>query len=357
MRIQDMFERDIDRNINGVIKVGQDDTANVDQELEEYVVTNELRNHFSTFFEAYDRALDAPTDKIGVWISGFFGSGKSHFLKMLHYLLTNQRHSDGRAAIDILEPRFEDGMIAARARRATEVPTEAILFNIDSKGPAKKDKTAVMRVFARVFYEQQGFYGSDLKLARLERYVESKGLTSAFRKAYEDITDVSWVEDRQNYVFHEDELAEALATAGVMSEDAAIRWAEGSEEIEFSIEQLTDEIRDYAEKRAAENGGQFRLLFMIDEMSQYIANDVNLLLNLQTIVEEIGTKCAGRVWVIVTGQEAIDEITKVAGDDFSKIVGRFNTRLSLSSSGAGEVIRKRVLAKDADATNLLQEQY
>ncbi len=357
MRIQDMFERDINRNINGVIKVGQDDEANVEQELQEYVVTNELRRHYSTFFEAYDRALDVPTDKIGVWISGFFGSGKSHFLKMLYYVLTNQTASDGRTAAQVLGPRFDDPMIEANANRAASIPTEAILFNIDSKGPSNKDKTAVMRVFARVFYENQGFYGADLKLARLERYVDQKGLTSAFRAAYEDATGVSWVEDRENYEFNTDELAEALDTAGVMSADAAIRWIEGSEDAEFSIEQLTDEIRDYAEARARENGGQFRLLFMIDEMSQYVSNDVNLLLNLQTIVEELGTKCAGRVWVMVTGQEAIDEITKVAGDDFSKILGRFNTRLSLSSSGAGEVIRKRVLAKKADSANLLKEEY
>ncbi len=357
MRIQDMFERDINRNINGVIKVGQDDKGNVDQELMEYVVTDELERHFSAFFEAYDKALDVPTDKMGVWISGFFGSGKSHFLKMLYYLLTNQQAQDGRSAAAVLGPRFQDPMTAARIKRAAEVPTEAILFNIDSKGPSNKDKTAIMRVFARVFYENQGFYGQDLKLAHLERHIEQKGLTTAFRRAYEDVTGVSWLEDRENYEFNSDELFEALQTSGVMSEQAAERWLDGSEETNFSIDSLTNEIRDYVDAKAAQNGGQFRLLFMVDEMSQYVANDTNLLLNLQTIVEELGTKCAGRVWVLATGQEAIDEITKVAGDDFSKILGRFNTRLSLSSSGAGEVIRKRVLAKTEDATALLGQQY
>ena len=357
MRIQDMFERDIDRNINGVIKVGQDDEGNVEQELMEYVVTNELEGHFSTFFEAYDRALDVPTDKIGVWISGFFGSGKSHFLKMLYYLLTNQTTADGRTAAQVLEKRFADPMTATRAKRASQVPTEAILFNIDSKGPSNKDKTAIMQVFARVFYENQGFYGQDLKLARLERHIEQKGLTAAFRSAYEDATGVSWLDDRENYDFNSDEVIEALEAAGVMSEQAATRWFEGGEDVEFSIDSLTDEIRDYANMRAEQNGGQFRLLFMVDEMSQYVANDTNLLLNLQTIVENLGTKCAGRVWVFATGQEAIDEITKVAGDDFSKIIGRFNTRLSLSSSGAGEVIRKRVLAKTPDANAMLQQHY
>lgn len=99
MIIRDMFEKDINRSINGVIKVSQDDERSIKQELSEYVVTRELQGHFAHFFESYSRALDVPTDKIGVWISGFFGSGKSHFLKMLSYLLSN-KVVDGRPSID-----------------------------------------------------------------------------------------------------------------------------------------------------------------------------------------------------------------------------------------------------------------
>ena len=98
-------------------------------------------------------------------------------------------------------------------------------------------------------------------------------------------------------------------------------------------------------------------MFMIDEVGQYIGSDGSLMLNLQTIVEEIGSKCGGRVWVIVTSQEAIDSITKISGDDFSKIQGRFNTRLSLSSSSVDEVIKKRILAKTDNAANMLAINY
>jgi hypothetical protein len=96
---------------------------------------------------------------------------------------------------------------------------------------------------------------------------------------------------------------------------------------------------------------------MIDEVGQYIGSDSSLMLNLQTIVEEIGTKCGGRVWVMVTSQEAIDSITKISGDDFSKIQGRFNTRISLSSSSVDEVIKKRILAKTENAENMLKLSY
>ena len=87
MRLYDIYQKAIDREITGVIKVGQDDNKNVLQELEEYVLTDELGQHFDTFFENYKKGIVANTDKMGVWISGFFGSGKSHFLKILSYLL------------------------------------------------------------------------------------------------------------------------------------------------------------------------------------------------------------------------------------------------------------------------------
>ena len=110
MVIRDLFSKDINRSINGVIKVSQSDEESIQQELSEYVVTRELQRHFAYFFENYETALDIPTDKIGVWISGFFGSGKSHFLKMLSYLLAN-KVVGGRAAIDYFDGKLEDEMV------------------------------------------------------------------------------------------------------------------------------------------------------------------------------------------------------------------------------------------------------
>ncbi len=356
MRIQDMFERDIDRDINGVVKVAQEDESAVEQELSEYVVTRELARHFADFFGAYEHALDKPTDKIGVWISGFFGSGKSHFLKMLSYLLTNQVVA-GRRAIEYFDGKFEDPMLDASARRCASVTTESILFNVDNKAVGKKDADVLKRTFARVFYDHLGFYGEDLKLARLERFVDDKGLTQSFRDAFEQINGESWTDARAEYDFFSDDLVDALEQAGVMSADEARRWLDDPNGGDLSIEALTDQIRDYAAARAEECGGDFRLLFMVDEIGQFIGGDSNLMLNLQTIVEELGTKCAGRVWVMVTSQEAIDEVTKVIGQDFSKIQGRFNTRLSLSSSSADEVIKRRILEKNEPTADLLRAQY
>jgi hypothetical protein len=89
MKIKQLFFKPLDRSINGVVKADQNDEVTVFQELDEYVVTNELEKHFRAFFDAYSTALSDPSisNRVGVWISGFFGSGKSHFLKILSYIL------------------------------------------------------------------------------------------------------------------------------------------------------------------------------------------------------------------------------------------------------------------------------
>lgn len=352
MKIQSMFQKDINRDINGVIKVAQDDEQSLVQELSEYIITRELRRHFSTFFDNYSKAIDHPTDKIGVWISGFFGSGKSHFLKILSYLLSNTMVG-GRSAVDFFKDKFDDPMMYATVVRCTNIPTESILFNIDIEGPIQKDKTAVLRVFARVFYNHLGFYGEDLKIAKLEQFVDAQGKTEEFRSAFKQVNGASWLESRDSYAFFEDDIVSVLQSVLGMSEVAARNWFNGEENTDMSIKQLVEEIKAYVDSK----GKDFRLLFCVDEVGQYIGDDSDLMINLQSIVEEVGSKCRGKVWVMVTSQEAIDSVVKISGDDFSKIQGRFNTRLSLSSASVDEVIKKRILEKTEDADRLLRLVY
>jgi energy-coupling factor transporter ATP-binding protein EcfA2 len=352
MKIQSMFQKNINRDINGVIKVAQDDEQSLVQELGEYIITKELRRHFNAFFNNYSKAIDHPTDKIGVWISGFFGSGKSHFLKMLSYLLSNQKVA-GQCAVDFFQDKFDDPMMYATIVRCTNIPTESILFNIDIEGPINKDKTAVLRVFAKVFYNHLGFYGEDLKIAKLERFVDMRGKTDAFRKEFEEVNGAPWIESRASYAFFEDDIVSVLQSVLGMSETAARNWFNGEEDTDMSIKQLVEEIKSYVDSK----GKDFRLLFCVDEVGQYIGDDGNLMINLQSIVEELGSKCRGKVWVMVTSQEAIDSVVKISGDDFSKIQGRFNTRLSLSSASVDEVIKKRILEKTTDADQLLRMVY
>ena len=293
MKIQNMFQKDIERDINGVIKVMQDDDRSLEQELSEYIITKELRRHFRTFFDNYTKAIDQPTDKIGVWISGFFGSGKSHFLKILSYLLSNQEVC-GKRAIDYFADKFDDPMMYAQAVKSVSVPTQSILFNIDIEGPLTKDKTAVLRVFAKMFYNHCGFYGDDLKIAKLERFIEKQGKTQQFREAFEKVNGAPWTETRDSFAFFEDDIVSVLQSTLGMSEQAARNWFNGEETNELSIAQLVADIQEYVDGK----GKDFRLLFMVDEVGQYIGDDGDLMINLQSLVEEIGIRCHGKVWVI-----------------------------------------------------------
>lgn len=353
MIIRDMFENDINRKIQGVIQVNQDISNIIEQELNEYVITKELKKHFISFFNSYSDAFDEPTVDIGVWISGFFGSGKSHFLKMLSYILEN-KEVKGIKTVERFRDKFDDDPATFMLiDKSTKNDTETILFNIDIEGSINKDKTAVMRVFAKMFYNHLGFYGENLKVAKLEQFIEKQEKTEQFRRVFEEKNGEAWVSTRDAFAFFEDDVVDTLVEVLGMSETSAHNWFDNTDEVDMSIAQLVSEIKEYVDNKPKD----FRLLFMIDEVGQYVGTDTDMLLNLQSLVEEIGSKCNGKVWVVCTGQEAIDEIIKVRADEFSRIQARFKTRLSLSSSSVDEVIQKRILKKNPEVSVELEKLY
>ena len=359
MLIKDMFRKKIDREIQGVIIVGQGEDTNVSQELEEYVVTRELQKHFADFFSAYKKGIVGQTPKMGVWISGFFGSGKSHFLKILSYLLENRQVGEKHALDYFIEDeKIIDPMVLADMKLAAETPTDAILFNIDSKSDtnSKQDKDAIVKVFLKVFNEMQGFCGSMPYLADLERRLTEEGRFEEFKHTFEEEYGDAWEDSRQDFDFIQDTVVDVLADMGFMSEEAARNWCEkATTEYQISIEDFARRVHTYIEQK----GKNHHVVFLVDEIGQYIGDDSRLMLNLQTVTEELGKECKGKAWVIVTSQQDIDSITKVKGNDFSKIQGRFDTRLSLSSANVDAVIKKRILDKTdvaAQSLRLLYEQ-
>ena len=298
MMIRDMFADDINRKINGVIKVDQAADDVIEQELNEYVITRELKKHFITFFNYYGDAFDRPTADMGVWISGFFGSGKSHFLKMLSYLLEN-KEVKGIRSVERFRKKFEDDpatfMLIDRATKGT---TETILFNIDIEGFSNKDKTAVLRVFAKMFYNHLGYYGENLKVAMMERYIDQQGKTEEFRRVFEEKKGKPWLEMRRAFAFNGKFIIPTLMEVLDMSEDDAKTWFNDKTATEISIAQLVEDMKAYVDTKPVD----FRLLFMIDEVGQYVGTDTDMLLNLQSLTEKIGSECEGKIWVICTGQ-------------------------------------------------------
>lgn len=357
MQIREMFAKPIDRDLQGVIIVGQDETANVRQELEEYVVTRELQKHFADFFAAYKTGIIGNTSKTGVWISGFFGSGKSHFLKILSYLLEN-REIAGKKAIDYFvdDSKIADPMVLADMQLAADTPTDVVLFNIDSKsdGGSKQNKDAIVNVFLKVFNEMQGYCGAMPFLADLERRLNEEGRYEEFKQKFEENYGDTWMDSRQDFDFIQDDIVDTLVDMDFMSEAAARNWCEkAAEPYKISIEDFAKRVKAYIDRK----GNNHHVAFLVDEVGQYIGDDSNLMLNLQTVREELGKECNGKAWVIVTSQQDIDSITKVKGNDFSKIQGRFDTRISLSSANVDEVIKKRILDKKDTAAQMLRLLY
>lgn len=362
MLIKELFQKDINRNIQGVVKIGRDTNDVIRDELDEYVITGELLRYFRTFFENYRKGTSARTDKIGVWISGFFGSGKSHFLKIISYLVGG-KIIDGHKAVNFFNDKIIDPTVLADMNAAGDISTDVILFNIDAKSDAdsKSNKDAIVKVFMKVFNEMQGFCGSMPWIADLERKMTIEGTYDAFKAEFERRSGSAWENAREDFYFESDTIVEALAATQKMSPEAARHWYETSEaNYNLDIATFAKRVREYIEFKSSLAGKKHYVVFLCDEMGQYMGADGNLLLNLQTVVENLGIECGGRAWVIATGQEDISSIvkeTKGGRDAFSKIIGRFDTRLSLTSANVDEVIKKRLLAKTGSGADKLRLLY
>ena len=366
MRIENLFEKDIFRPINGVVKADQLDESSVWQELDEFVVTTELDQHLRKFFRRYCEAIDRSNDpdvagSIGIWISGFFGSGKSHFIKVLSYLLNNEEHrheGETKRAVDFFESKIEDAMLFGDIKRAVASNTDVILFNIDSKADNQAGRDAILAVFLKVLNEMQGYSGDHAHIAHMERYLDGKGKLQEFCDAFRELTNSEWIEEREAYEFNRDEVTQTLSKTLGQSEESCQKWIDGAEgNFSLTIENFCKWVKEYLDSRGPKN----RIIFLVDEVGQFIGTDTHLMLNLQTITEELGTVCQGRAWVVVTSQEDIDavlgEMKTSRANDFSKIQGRFKTRLSLSSANVDEVIQERLLAKRDDVKAELERLF
>ncbi|MFG1346539.1 BREX system P-loop protein BrxC [Xanthobacter autotrophicus DSM 431] len=353
-KLRDIFEKPVDRAIEGVIKA--DDEASLRVELEEYVITNEIERQFERFLDAYNNYGTAN----GVWISGFFGSGKSHLLKMLALLLEN-RDVGGSPAYELFKQKCaHNEILAADLRKAVSIPSKSILFNIDQKADviSKEQIDALLSVFHKVFDEMCGYYGKQPHIAQFERDLDSRGLLDTFKAAYQPIAGKPWDRGREQALLENANVAKAYAqaTGADLSEGQGI-LTRYRQDFRSSIEDFADKVKAYID---AQKPG-FRLNFFVDEVGQYIADNIKLMTNLQTIAESLNTKCRGRAWIIVTAQQdmgsVIGDMDKRQENDFSKIQARFANRMPLNSADVAEVIQKRLLKKTDAGIEALSALY
>ncbi len=351
MTLQPIFEKPVDRTIEGVIKA--DDDAGLRIEVEEYVLTNEVEKRLEAFLEAYNHYDGAN----GVWISGFFGSGKSHLLKILALLLEN-REIEGQKVLDIILPKCGDNeILKAYLKRAASIPSQSILFNIDQKADviSKTQVDALVAVFVKVFDEACGYYGKQAYIAQFERELDQDHLLEPFKAAFKEKSAKEWEWGRMrakrvaSYIDEAHQAVTGQKASGILDQYR--------NDYRLSIEDFAEQVNTYIQAR----GEDFRLNFFVDEVGQYVADNVKLMTNLQTLAESLATKSRGRAWLIVTAQEdmptVVGEMDKQQGNDFSKIQARFQNRMKLTSADVAEVIRKRLLQKNETGLKALSKLY
>ena len=361
MQVKDLFKSDIYRTINGVVYADRLDSEIVWQELEEYVITKELMGYINKLFKTYGDSLSGSTGNNGVWISGFFGSGKSHFLKILSYLFENRkitREGVAKTALEFFKDKISDPMAFSTIEEAVRVPAEVILFNIDSLSFQNDEKAATLKAFFGAFNRKRGFCFNYAHIAHVEQFLSRKGVYKAFMDAFDAISGSQWYKEREDYVFYTDDIVKAIVKVlpNQSENGQLLDWiTNGERTYPLTIENFATLVAEYVEEKGR------RLLFMVDEMGQFVGAHSDRMLNLQTIVENLGTKTKDKAWVFVTSQEDIDSVLGVKiqnkGNDFSKIQARFLTRPSLSSSSIAEVIQKRLLRKRPESIERLHSLY
>lgn len=354
MYLKDIFEKPVDRPIEGVIKA--DDEASLRLEVEEYVLTNEVSKRLESFLDAYKNYEGAN----GVWVSGFFGSGKSHLLKILALILEN-RSIDGVPVLDLFLPKCKDNeILRGDLKAAVAIPSKSILFNIDQKADviSKTQVDALLSVFVKVFDEMCGYYGKQGHIAQFERDLDSRDQYKPFKKAYNDIASKDWVFGREQALLEAQSIAKAYSRVTGADEKSATNILDKyRSDYKVSIEDFAETINSYVQSKHPD----FRLNFFVDEVGQYIAENIKLMTNLQTVAESLATKCRGKAWVIVTAQEDMNAVVGEAGmqqgNDFSKIQARFANRMKLTSADVAEVIQKRLLLKNESGVSTLSKVY
>lgn len=350
-QLRSIFEKDLGRYIEGVIKV--DAKEHLKTEVEEYVITNEVARRLEDFLEQYTKTQGVN----GSWISGFFGSGKSHLLKMLALLLDDPELSDGSHVRDhFIQKAKGNPILEALIKKTASIPSENILFNIDNKADliTRDQRDAILSVFLKVFNDHMGFYGKVPYIAQFERDLQKNGLYESFMHEFQSSANKTWKQGRETPDFVMRHITAAIQKVTQDKEDGRTILDRYKKDFSLSIEEFGDLVADYLKQKPA----NFRLNFFVDEIGQFIADDTQLMLNLQTIAESLSSKCKGRAWIIVTSQEAID---KIVGDmnarqanDFSKIQARFSVRLPMSSQNVEEVIQKRLLSKNETGNKYLK---
>jgi hypothetical protein len=265
MKIKDLFKKSIDRNIEGVVTIGNEADEKIYQELDEFVVTAEIVKHFRTFFKKYRESLTTTTSKMGIWISGYFGSGKSHFLKMLGYIIENKKVS-GLTAPEFFQDKIQDQTVFADLEKSANSNTKVIIFNIDSKAGAG-DKTkpqAIMDVMLRTFNEAVGLSATTPWVADMERELIKEGVYEIFQSDFSKHSKKDWKKDGRNQAFlNRNNIIKALIDSRKIDEESARKYFDDQvNNFTMTTEHFAKTVADYCKTNKT------RVAFLMDEIGR-----------------------------------------------------------------------------------------
>lgn len=357
--IAEIFERPVDRAIEEVIKVDALEPEQIANEIQEYYPTASIQEQMLRVLEAYWNAFRAPTNDIGVWVSGFFGAGKSSFAKMLGVLLES-RQIQGRDAIELFSQRLHRSDIPVLLQQIREhMPTRVVVFDILKDQVAGASEYPVTTVMYRALLRSFGYAFHNLDLAELELNLEQSGKLELFKEAYSKLyPDDSWEKTKHMAMVARSKASAALHHMEPHTYPEPDSWARSHAYATITPRELADKALLISQLRTEGRN----IVFVVDEIGQYTARDLKRIGDLQGVVESFGQVGQGKLWLVGTSQEKLESIVDIYESDrteLARLQDRFAHKVFLNPSDIREVASHRVLSKngraDAALRTLFQE--
>lgn len=350
--IKTLFANDIHRRIEEVIKVDQTDEEIVRDEINEYVVTDAIRSHFTQILEAYRETPNKPHEGIAIWVSGFFGSGKSSFAKMLGLAVAN-RTVAGESAAERFAHRAGDKKLQVLLKTINEqIPTHVVIFDVSTDRGIRSGNQTLTEIMYGLFLQSLG-YAKDLDLSELEIGLEEKGQLARFEEEYKRLFKKDWATEKGKVAFALSEASRVLHSLDPDTYPMADSWVKAvKNKADITPGKLAERVGELMKRRKP----GYSLMFVVDEVGQFVARDVQKMLDLQAIVQQLGVKGRGKHWVVVTSQEKLGELVSGLDDkriELARLMDRFPLQVHLEPSDITEVTSRRVLSKNAAAQTTL----
>ncbi|MCL7762668.1 BREX system P-loop protein BrxC [Polaribacter sp. Z014] len=372
MLLKEIYARKIDRDINPAVVVSNKNEDTIDAEIKEYVFTKEL---IEKLYLIVDTILNKKSGKSGIWINGYYGSGKSHFIKYVHYLLDVQT---SELAFEAFEKAIKDEKYDAMSagnnpeitvsnlrllkKKVQSSNCDNIMFNVEDETDDGSQER-LTRIFLNMLNKFRGYNSNDIPLAvLLEKQLDKKGVFEAFKVKVEEETGFNWETDAADAAAFQLEDVLEIAKQFIPELDKVSLHAKIADPENYKVgikATLIPELQEFLKGKDK----NYRLLFLVDEVSQYVGTNKEILLNFQNIIERVSNDCNNQVWIACTAQQTLDEVSGGADgvadvqDEFGKILGRFDTRISLQSNDASYITQRRVLDKNSNGIAYLTDLY